>query len=195
MVSDFPHLEVRLPSWLESVVKLGDQVESEKERLALAIELSRLQSVHGTGGPFGALVCNTSTGEVIGVGVNLVQSAGLSSAHAEWVAWSVAQRSTGNYDLGSSVNTPMALYSSAQPCVACWGGLVWSGVRKLVYAATKQDVENLLGFDEGPIPKDWRAKLRSRGIDVQGPLQRKQAVHALQLYKQSGGLIYSPRQG
>ena len=61
----------------------------------MAIELSRLQSVHGSGGPFGALVCDDATGEVIGVGVNLVESTGLSSAHAEWVAWSMAQSHMG----------------------------------------------------------------------------------------------------
>ena len=188
-------MHVELPAWVAQQVAVGQRIENDAERLAMAIELSRLQSVHGSGGPFGALVCDDATGEVIGVGVNLVESTGLSSAHAEWVAWSMAQSHMGQYDLGADSNRAMTLYSSSQPCVACWGGLVWSGVTRLVYGATKDDVEALLGFDEGPLPNDWRARLESRGIAVAGPLQRKQAVQALEFYKQSGGLIYSPRQG
>ena len=58
--------------------------------MRLAIELSRLNIQHGTGGPFGAAIFERETGRLLAPGVNLVTSLDCSVFHAEMVAIMVA---------------------------------------------------------------------------------------------------------
>lgn len=190
MTAVFPACYFALPDWVSDFAWPGMILASEDERIALAVELSRQQVLRGTGGPFGALVCDLASGRVIGAGVNLVVPRNMSTLHAEVVAWSVAQQVLGHYDLSNDTEMALGLYSSAQPCVACWGGLFWTGIRRLVYAASKQDVETLAGFDEGPVPDDWADQLASRGISVHC-MNEAAAAEVLALYKQQGGAIYN----
>jgi len=179
---------VRLPAWLEQEVALGQILATEEERMTVAINLAARQVKEGSGGPFGAVVCNLDSGEVIGIGVNQVTASGWSAAHAEFVAWTMAQETRRSYDLGAE---PVGLYTSAQPCVSCWGGLFWTGIARLVYAATKHDVEQYAGFDEGPVPADWQDALVQRGVTVQGSVLRSEAILALKEYRQLGGEQYN----
>jgi len=178
-----------LPEWVSDEVQLELEIESEAERMAMAIKLSHRQVLEGTGGPFGAVVCELGTGRVIGVGVNQVTNSCWSGAHAEFIAWTMAQETVGSYDLGRDY--AVGLYSSAQPCVSCWGGVFWTGISRLVFAATKQDVEQYAGFDEGPLPSDWEEALVKRGVSVQSGLLRDKAVIALQEYGRLGGACYN----
>ncbi|MDX1692250.1 MAG: nucleoside deaminase [Ketobacteraceae bacterium] len=191
-LSFFPQpLAVQFPEWLEKVVKPGDIYATETARMELAVHLSDLQVQHRTGGPFGAAVFNLETGAVVGVGVNRVVPDNASIAHAEVVAWSCAQRYLATYDLASTALPELGLYSSSQPCVACWGGLFWTGLSKLVCGATKADVEQLAGFDEGPVPADWDRLLEDAGIAVIKELCRGEAREVLRRYGASG-VIYNP---
>ena len=199
---------LRLPKWVSTIVTPGQVLLDEEERMAVAIALSARQVKEGTGGPFGALVCEVDSGVVLGVGVNQVTASYWSSAHAEFVAWSMAQQNVGGYDLGHRsgksegksaqsaedveiVSVSVALYSSAQPCVSCWGGLFWTGISRLVYGATKSDVEQYAGFDEGPLPDDWEAALIDRGVSVQGGMLREEAIKSLREYALLGGERYN----
>lgn len=157
--------------------------------MGIAIKLSCRQVAEGTGGPFGAVVCELDTGRVIGVGVNQVTNSCWSGAHAEFIAWTMAQETLNNYDLG--IGNSVGLYSSAQPCVSCWGGVFWTGISRLVYAATKRDVEQYAGFDEGPLPNNWKESLTKKGVSVQGELLREEAVVALKEYGRLGGERYN----
>lgn len=191
-VKRFPQpLSITYPDWLNQLVVPGEVLNTDLDRMELAIKLSQCQVDYDTGGPFGAIVCNLETGEVVGVGVNRVVPNNASVAHAEVVAWSCAQQYFANYDLGASNLPPLGLYSSAQPCVACWGGLFWTGLRKLVCGATKVDVESLTGFNEGPVPPDWAALLKQAGIDVVEQVSRSRACEVLKRYAQRG-VIYNP---
>ncbi len=178
-----------LPEWVTEEIPLGMEIEGEEERMAIAIKLSHRQVLEGTGGPFGAIVCELGSGRVIGVGVNQVTNSCWSGAHAEFIAWTMAQEVTGRYDLGRDY--AVGLYSSAQPCVSCWGGLFWTGISRLVFAATKRDVEQYAGFDEGPLPSDWDVELTKRGVSVQSGLLRDKAVMALREYARLGGECYN----
>jgi hypothetical protein len=75
----------------------------------------------------------------------------------------------------------------------CTGALLWSGVTRLVYAATRRDVETLLGFDEGPLPRRWRSALAGRGIAVAPVRLRRESCAVLRLYREKGSLIYASR--
>lgn len=184
-------LAIEHPPWLHHIVRPGAVYTTEKARMSLAIQLSELQVQHNTGGPFGAAVFELDSGKLVGVGVNRVIPDNASIAHAEVVAWSCAQQLLGTFDLGQSSLPSLGLYTSSQPCIACWGGLFWTGLSKLVCGATKQDVEELAGFHEGPVPVDWDVLLEKAGIAVVKEVCRQEACDVLKRYGESG-LIYNP---
>jgi tRNA(Arg) A34 adenosine deaminase TadA len=188
-------LELRLPDWLENCIPsiVGD-CPTVEERMSLVIELSRLNTLHGTGGPFAAGVFSRKTGRLVAAGVNLVVYTGCSLFHAEVVALVLAQREVRHYDLGSEGMPPFELVASTAPCSMCLGALCWSGVRYLACGARDEDAR-AIGFDEGPKPPDWVQALEIRGIAVQQDIHRSQAVEVLQRYSSDGGLIYNARQG
>ena len=86
------NFEVDQPPWLLNEINLGEQFETVESRMSLVIELSELNVDQRTGGPFAAAVFETETGRLISVGVNQVLASGVSSAHAEVCALSLAQK-------------------------------------------------------------------------------------------------------
>ena len=71
----------------------------------------------------------------------------------------------------------------------CYGAIPWSGVRKVLCGARAHDA-SVIGFDEGPKPKNWVTALKKRGIAVIRDLCRNEAVAIFQHYKKAGGDIY-----
>jgi tRNA(Arg) A34 adenosine deaminase TadA len=182
-----------LPDWAQVIADAPPTLADEHERLRFVIELSRRNVDAGSGGPFGAAVFEEDGGRLVALGVNRVEALGLSAAHAEVVALSLAQQALGSYDLGASGLPRHTLVSSAQPCLMCLGATLWSGVTRLVYGATKRDVEKLCGFDEGFLPSHWASRLKRRGLAVAGGLLRQEARAVLRLYREGGGRIYNAR--
>lgn len=192
---NFPRVTLDLPDWVGEFVSESDRVyPTEEDRVRLAIELSRLNVVHGTGGPFGAGVFDLSTNRLIAPGVNLVTTSNLSIAHAEIVAIVIAQQVVGRFDLGGPGQPPYELAASTEPCVQCFGATTWSGVRRLVCGARDEDAR-AIGFDEGPKLPDWTGALEQRGISVACDVCRDEAATVLRDYAESGGAIYNARQG
>ena len=183
------HCSFELPAWVEPF--LADwltPLSSNSERMQLAIALSRESVLQKTGGPFGAVVLREQTGELVSAGINLVTTAGLSIAHAEMVALSLAQLSMGQWNLSHS--GPMQLVTSCEPCAMCFGALPWSGISSLVCGARKQDAE-AAGFDEGDKPGQWVKSLQRRGIKVERGVLRSEAAKVLAYYSDNGGQIYN----
>src|SRR5215211_3593754 len=97
----FPRVTLGLPDWVEEFVSDLDRTyPTEEDRMRLVIELSRLNVIHATGGPFGAGIFDLSTNRLLAPGVNLVTTSNLSIVHAEIVAIMVAQQVLGHFDLG-----------------------------------------------------------------------------------------------
>ncbi|MDQ4106714.1 MAG: nucleoside deaminase [Actinomycetota bacterium] len=190
----FPDVRLSLPGWVEELVEPGAAYPTAADRMGLAIELSRLNVRHGTGGPFGAAVFDRETGELLAPGVNLVTSANCSVAHAETVAIMVAQQAVGDFDLGGPGRPPYELVASTEPCAMCLGATPWSGVRHLLCGARGEDAE-AIGFDEGTKPTDWVRSLEERGISVTRDVLRDEASAVLRDYAASGGEIYNSRRG
>jgi tRNA(Arg) A34 adenosine deaminase TadA len=126
------------------------------------------------------------------VGLNLVTTAGLSLAHAEIVALSLAQEATGGWDL--SRQGSLQLVTSCEPCAMCFGAVPWSGVKSLICGARKKDAE-AVGFDEGDKPDSWVRSLQRQGITVQCRVLRSEAAAVLENYQTEGGEIYNTNQG
>lgn len=183
---------IELPAWAVAFAgTLPVRLESDTERMRAAIELSRRNSEAGTGGPFGALVVVSATGEVISLGVNRVEPEHCSSAHAEIVALSLAQRRIAHWNLAEALQGPLELVSSCEPCAMCLGAIPWSGVRRLVCGAARADAE-AAGFDEGERPSDWTGVLNRRGIEVATGILQAHAAAILKQYAESGSTIYNP---
>jgi tRNA(Arg) A34 adenosine deaminase TadA len=180
-----------LPRWLQDEMdKSGQVFESMESRMRYVIELSRRNVAEGTGGPFGAAIFERESGRVVAVGVNLVLHSNCSHAHAEMTAIALAEQKLGSYTLADVPEAPYELVSSCEPCIMCLGGILWSGVSRVVSGASDEDARSI-GFDEGPKPPDWAAALRQRGIEVEAGVCREEAAEVIRLYAASGGMIYN----
>ena len=180
----YAQLHLTLPAWIHQEVD-GDRLYPDADsRIALAIDLSRRNVGHRSGGPFGAAVFNEA-GRLIGIGVNRVLPSQCSAAHAEVMALATSQQRVQRYRLNES-GERITLATSAQPCSMCYGALIWAGIDELLIAARSDDVQTLAGFDEGPLPADWIGELEKRGIAVQRDLMRDHARDVLRDYGESG---------
>ncbi|WP_089106942.1 CMP deaminase [Streptomyces hyaluromycini] len=147
-----------------------------------------------TGGPFAALVVETETGRIRSAGVNLVLASGLSSTHAEVVALSLAQIGHGTWDLGASGGPALELVVNWRTCVMCYGAAMWSGVRRLLIVGHGPEVEDLTGFDEGPMREDWIEQFDQRGIEIVTAVLRDEAVDVLRAYgERPDVVVYNAR--
>ena len=183
----YAQIHLTLPPWIHDQVDANISYETTESRIALAVQLSRLNVSHQSGGPFGAAVFN-QTGRLLGVGVNRVVPHNCSAAHAEVMALATTQQRLQKFRLNDD-GERITLATSAQPCSMCYGALIWAGIDELLIAARADDVQTLAGFDEGPLPSDWKGELEKRGIEVQTDLLRDQACAVLKEYGESG-LVY-----
>lgn len=187
-----------LPDWLQTLVEqqTAETFATREKRMAFVIELSRQNVLHQTGGPFAAAVFERDSGLLIAPAVNIVVPSHTSVAHAESVAFMLAQQRLETFDLGAAHLPAMELFASSQPCIQCFGNTWWSGVQALTIGARAEDVEEITGFKEGPLPADWVALLENRPaplrpISVTRDLLRDDARSVLQLYRQTGGFVYN----
>lgn len=187
----FPVIEIRLPRWAEDLAEAAPPLAAVEDRMKLVVRAARMNVERDGGGPFAAAVFERNTGRLVSLGVNLVQSEGLSILHAEMVALAIAQKRLGSYDLSSPGLPPCELVSSAEPCAMCLGATPWSGVRRLVTGARAEDVESV-GFDEGAKPPDWPDALAARGIEVVQDVARADAAAVIAEYGRLGRAIYNP---
>ncbi|MCA9973285.1 MAG: nucleoside deaminase [Anaerolineales bacterium] len=187
---------VSLPGWAAAeLAQLPAALPTAEEQMAAVIRFARLNVQHDTGGPFAAGVFERDSGRLVVIGVNRVVASECSSAHAEVVALSLAQRRLGVYDLGGPGLPAHQLVVNWRPCAMCYGALLWSGVRSLVIAGSGPELEEITGFDEGPVHPDWRAELARRGITLTEDVCRADAVAAFHEFAASNRVVYNARQG
>jgi len=183
-------VSLSLPSWVQGV-NFSKKYVSDFDKMTLAIELSQKNVAHKTGGPFGAAIFAEDI--LVAVGVNRVVPESCSIAHAEMMAFAMAQKHYKNFDLGDSELPTHTLATSSQMCAMCFGASIWSGVRRIIYGATARDVESIVGFDEGPIVSGWQDELEKRGIEVVPEIARDGACAVLQSYRDAAGIVYNGR--
>jgi tRNA(Arg) A34 adenosine deaminase TadA len=157
--------------------------------MRLAIELARQNVVRGTGGPFGAAIFEQSTGALLSVGVNSVVRLNNSTLHAEMLAIMMAQHRLGSYTLAGSPTATYELVSSCDPCAMCLGAVLWSGVRRMVTGADRDDA-TALSFEEGPVFPQSYATCRNGAWRLP---QRPAAGSGRRLELTSQGQIYNAR--
>ncbi|WP_025270735.1 nucleoside deaminase [Hippea sp. KM1] len=179
-------ITINIPDWLSKRCEHKD-FKRDEEKMLFAIELARL-SIDNGGGPFGAAVFSKD-GKLISCGVNLVVKEGLSILHAEVVAITIAQRKLNTYSLSKGGH--FELFSSSEPCAMCLGAILWSGIKRVVWAADSIKARSI-GFDEGPVFEASWDYLKKKGIEIEGGLLKDEAARVLDYYKRINGVIYNP---
>jgi tRNA(Arg) A34 adenosine deaminase TadA len=191
---------IALPAWIEdALTDVPERVADVTERMRIVHALAERNWREGNGGPFAALVAESDSGRIVSVGVNVVLASGVSSAHAEVTALALAQQVVGDWDLGGEGRPAHELVVNWRPCVQCYGAVLWSGVRQLVVAGSGPELEQLTGFDEGPMREDWATQLQARGIVVRDGVLRDEALATFAAYRDAvanGGItVYNARRG
>lgn len=180
------------PEWMASELeRFSAPLLTDAEQMREVIRFSRLNIERNTGGPFAAGVFDEA-GNLVAMGVNRVLAHQCSSAHAEIMALSLAQRNLGHYDLGVD-DRQHQLVVNWRPCAMCFGALIWSGVRRLVIAGSGPELETITGFDEGQVTPEWREALAERGISLADSILMQEAVAVFEQFRDSGGLVYNSR--
>lgn len=186
-------VKLDLPAWAHGAIDDARRYPEDADKVALAVALSQRNVEAGSGGPFGAAVFGPDH-RVVAIGVNRVLPMACSMAHAEMMAYALAQQRVGrarlNMDDAGQPCGPYVLATSAQPCCQCYGATVWAGIDRLLIGARAEDVMALTEFDEGPLPADWIGELERRGIAVVRDLQRDAACAVLRTYGTQGGQRY-----
>ena len=110
-----------------------------------AIEESKTNMLnhYKNGGPFGAVI--VKDGKIISTGHNTVIETKDATAHAEINAIREASKKLDTHDLSGCI-----LYTSVEPCPMCLSAIIWSNIKEVYYANTKEDAGNI-GFRDDVI--------------------------------------------
>ena len=111
--------------------------------MKIADELAQQNILTNDGGPFGAVIIKNN--EIVGKGNNQVVLKNDPTAHAEIVAIRDACKNLGTFDL-----TGCEIYTSCYPCLMCLSAIIWSNIKMVYYANTKEDAEKI-GFRDNLI--------------------------------------------
>jgi tRNA(Arg) A34 adenosine deaminase TadA len=183
-------VRIDLPPWVGGVVDWAARLATDEEKMRLAITLARENVLRETGGPFGAAVFERDTGRLVGVGMNSVVRLNNCALHGEMVAFMIAQQRIGSFTLAGPGMPAHELVTSCEPCAMCLGAILWSGVKRVVCGAARDDASQL-HFEEGPVfPESYRY-LESRGIAIVHGVLRAEARAVLELYRSRSGRIYN----
>jgi tRNA(Arg) A34 adenosine deaminase TadA len=189
-MTHLPSIRIDYPDWIDSAVDWDRAYPGDEERMRLAIALSRENVERGTGGPFGAAIVESGTGRLLSVGTNSVVRLNNCTLHGEMVAFMMAQARLGSFTLHRDEGPSYELVTSCEPCAMCLGATLWSGVRRVVCGATRDDARRL-NFEEGPVFPESHAYLEARGVRMVHGVLRDEANAVLEAYRRRGGIIYN----
>ena len=162
----------------------------EDERILRELQAELLAKIRSGAdcGPFMAAIYDRG-GRRLVEAVNSVVPSNCSHNHAEMNAIRLMEEKLGSWNLAPQ---DLVLYTTSEPCMMCMGGILWSGIRKVVYGVPSDRVEALTGFDEGFKP-DWPIEFARRGVEVVGPLavEEGEAVH--REYMRLQKTVYVPK--
>lgn len=189
MPDTFPEIHIEYPDWVARI-DWARAYRTDEEKMGLAVEVSRLNVLRDSGGPFGAAVFEAESGRLVSVGMNMVVPSNNSALHGEIVAFMMAQKRLGAYSLRAPHLPQHELATSCEPCAMCLGATLWSGVTRVLCGATRDDAQRLQ-FDEGPVFPESYAYLEERGIEFAFEVCREEAVEVMDLYLRRSGEIYN----
>ena len=182
-------VHVDYPGWVSGLVDWNRLYRTDEDRMRLAIAVSDANVERDTGGPFGAAIFE-SGGRLVAIGMNSVVRLSNCTLHAEMVAFMMAQQAVGSFTLSAPGMPAHELVTSCEPCAMCLGATLWSGVKRVVYGAGREDATRL-HFEEGPVfPESYRY-LEDRGIRIARGVLKDEAKAVLERYRVKSGKIYN----
>jgi tRNA(Arg) A34 adenosine deaminase TadA len=187
---EMPRVVVEYPPWVAEVVQWERPLPTDEDRMRLAITLSRENVERGTGGPFGAIIVERESGKLVSVGMNSVVRLHNCTLHGEMVAFMMAQHRVRSYTLQTPELPVHELVTSCEPCAMCLGAALWSGVKRVVCGARREDA-SALRFEEGPVFEQSYRYLEERGLAIVRGVLRQEARAVLEAYRARGGPIYN----
>lgn len=112
------------------------------------------------GGPFGCVIIDKQSREIVGQGHNMVTINNNPTLHAEMVAITDACKNLSNYDLSNC-----ALYTSCEPCPMCLAAIYWARIDTVYFGNTKEDAA-YIGFDDRFIYEEIEKPIKDRTIQM-----------------------------
>lgn len=101
----------------------------------------------GDGGPFGSVIVKDD--QIIGRGHNRVLKNSDPTCHGEMEAIRDACSKLKTHDLSGAI-----LYTTAEPCPMCLGGILWANIKKVYYGCTIADTDKI-GFRDDQFYKTF----------------------------------------
>lgn len=174
-----------------STVLSNEPICPEKVKKAAQIILALQEELKGHisqgAGPFLAAIYDEQ-GNLLSKAANSVVTKTCSHNHAEMNAIKLAEEKLNTFDLSPF---HLSLYVTAEPCLMCLGGIMWSGIQTVYYGVPSKRVEEITGFDEGFKP-NWMDEFKKRGITVYGNIEPQAGEAVLKSYVQMGKKVYKP---
>ncbi|HLO62941.1 MAG TPA: nucleoside deaminase [Azonexus sp.] len=124
--------------------------------LTRAIELARIGSEAGEGGPFGSVIVRN--GEIIAEGWNRVLASHDPTAHAEMGAIRTACTQFGHFHLAGCT-----LYASSEPCPMCLSAAYWARMDRIVFANSRAQAA-AIGFCDDELYSELNRHFTERSI-------------------------------
>lgn len=125
------------------------------------------QGIDNGGGPFGAVITNSTGETIISWGHNQVVNTCDPTAHAEIQAIRKACRLLNTHDLHGCT-----LYTTCEPCSMCMSAIYWSRIDTVFYGNTREDAK-AIDFDDSLIydeiaksPEKRTIKMTQLGRDI-----------------------------
>jgi len=145
---------------------------ADHEPMRQAIEASREAIAEGNM-PFGATLVSPE-GSLLWTARNNQITRGDCTGHAELV---LVREATAK--LGADALRGATVYASGEPCAMCSGAMFWAGIRRVVFAASQQDIIDALGGEQLPIRSAQVYAGASPAVQVDGPLLGSSAIEVL----------------
>lgn len=144
-----------------------------------AIKEAYIGIEHGEGGPFGSVI--VKDGKIVGKGHNRVLLKKDPTCHGEMEAIRDACKNLATHDLSGC-----ELYTTAEPCPMCLGGILWSNIKKVYYGCNREDTDKI-GFRDDVFYEYLEGKNDLLSIEE---LEREQCQELFQNYEKRGADRY-----
>lgn len=149
--------------------------------MKMAKEMAENGIKQNEGGPFGAVITNKQ-GNIIATGNNQVLKNNDPTAHAEVMAIRNACQKLNTYDLSNYI-----LYTSCEPCPMCLSAIIWSNIKEIYYACTRDDAASI-GFRDDLIYEYLKGNQQE--LITLHQIDRQDCIETFEKYQKENKTIY-----
>lgn len=151
---------------------MSNNISKKAINIAIHEAYEGIEKNHG--GPFGAVIINSITGEVIGKGHNHVLDKQDPTCHGEMEAIRDACKNLGTHDLSG-----YDIYTTGEPCPMCLGAIMWANIDNVYYGCNKEDTDKI-GFRDDQFYK----RLKEKNIGIENEEFRYLSLKVYKRYKE-----------